>query len=147
MTPSEIRAWIAAGVAVFSMSVAGFGWVYSLVDDVEELKARQEVLAGRMDDERNDLVGRSSGVSTGASRSSVRPFQGRTVRGSDVARESPTRSFSVSSRSVSKSSASFSERALLRIRGPPRNLSKRAWTILFSSRRGLISRPAPDTRR
>jgi hypothetical protein len=43
-------------VAVFSMSVAGFGWVYSLVDDVEELKARQEVLAGRMDNERNDLV-------------------------------------------------------------------------------------------
>jgi hypothetical protein len=43
-------------VAVFSMNVAGFGWVYSLVDDVEELKARQEVLAGRMDDERNDLV-------------------------------------------------------------------------------------------
>lgn len=56
MSHSEIRAWTAAGVAVFSMSVAGFGWVYSLVDDVEELKARQEVLAGRMDDERNDLV-------------------------------------------------------------------------------------------
>ncbi|NJK88077.1 MAG: hypothetical protein HC923_00920 [Myxococcales bacterium] len=57
MSPSEIRAWIAAGVTVFAVAVAGFGWVHSLVDDVEELKARQEVLADRMDDERDDVVG------------------------------------------------------------------------------------------
>lgn len=56
MSPSEIRAWIAAGVTVFAVAVAGFGWVYSLVDDVEELKARQEVLADRMDDESDDVI-------------------------------------------------------------------------------------------